>query len=260
MEIIAKVSKGSKMDQIYLPKNRFGLNPGSYVLVKETIPRDEGRLIFHNVKKIEKIKIIIIKELFNALNKYNFDNIIVTGSFLDNGFNFNDIDIILIRDQNINISKIKDELKEMGIESHLILIDNQSLLKGISTDPLFQTMLSNYISKKRFIYNIKPEIKYKLLDLHLLKSELLVGNFDILTENQKLDLLRNLVSIYLFITEKQIVTKEEVCKKIRGMFDEDIFDKLKSNALNKKEFIKRYKLIYGKTFKMILRGIRNESK
>ena len=34
MEIIAKISKGSNMDQVYLPKNRIGFDIGNYVLIK----------------------------------------------------------------------------------------------------------------------------------------------------------------------------------------------------------------------------------
>ena len=57
MEIISKVSRGTKMDQIYLPKNRFGLNPGSYVLVREVSRIKQDKLFYYNIKKIEKIKI-----------------------------------------------------------------------------------------------------------------------------------------------------------------------------------------------------------
>lgn len=261
MEIIAKVSRGSKMDQIYLPKNRFGLVPGSAVLVRALTHEKQEKIFFYNIKKIEKIKIMIINEIFNLLNKYNFDNVIITGSFLEEGFNFNDIDIILIKNEKINTNKIKDELKEnLGIDSHLILIDNKSLLKGIATDPLFQTMLSKYVSKKRFIYNVKPDFRYKLLDLHLLKSNLLIENFDVLKLNEKLDLLRNLISINLFITKKQIVSKEDVYKKIKELFGDNIIEDLKNNLVDKKKFIKKYKQIYDKTFNLIMEGVRNEQK
>lgn len=251
------------MDQIYLPKHRFGLNAGSYVLVKELdkIKEKQEKLFFYNIKKIEKVKIIIIKEIINVLNKYNFDNVIITGSFVDEGFNFNDIDIILIKDENININEVKDELREnFGINSHLILIDNKSLLKGIATDPLFQTMLSKYVSRKRSIYNVKPELKHKLLDLHLLKSNLLIKHFDVLNLNEKLDLLRNLISINLFITKKQIISKDEVYSKIEELFGDNIIEDLRSNLVDKKKFIKKYKQLYDKTFKKILEGVRNESK
>src|SRR3989344_5430422 len=261
MEMVARVSRGSKMDQIYLPKIRFGFAPGDNVLVRELIHEKQKKPFFYDIKKFEKIKIMIINEIFNLLNKYNFDNIIITGSFLEEGFNFNDIDIILIKDGQIGINKIKDELKEnLGINSHLILIDNKSLLKGISTDPLFQTMLSKYVSKKRFIYNIKPELRYKLLDLHLLKSNLLMEHFDVLKLNEKLDLLRNLISINLFIMKKQIISKEEVYNKIKESFGNNIVEDLKNNLVDKKNFIKKYKQIYNKTFNKILEGIRNEPK
>ena len=112
MEIIAKISRGSKMDQIYLPKNRFGLNPGSYVLVREISYENEEKLFYYNIKNLEKVKIIITKEMFKLLNKYNFDNVIITGSFLDQGFNLNDMDIILIKDHEISLDQIKIELNE----------------------------------------------------------------------------------------------------------------------------------------------------
>jgi len=261
MEIIAKISRGSKMDQIYLPKNRFGLNPGSYVLVREISYENEEKLFYYNIKNLEKVKIIITKEMFKLLNKYNFDNVIITGSFLDQGFNFNDMDIILIKDHEISLDQIKIELNEkLGINAHLILIDYSSLLKGISTDPLFQTMLNNYISKKRFIHNVRPEIKYKLLDLHLLNSELLVENFDFLNGQERLSLLRNLMAINLFVVKKQFITKDQIYKRMKNVFGSDIFENLKNGKINKKEFAKKYKLMYNKTFELILEGIKNEQK
>src|SRR3989344_2854067 len=233
MEIVAKVSRGSKMDQIYLPKNRFGFAPGNNVLVRELTHEKQEKLFFYNIKKIEKIKIMIINEIFN----------------------------LLIKDKELRLNDVKDELKEnLGINFHLILIDNKSLLKGISTDPLFQTMLSKHISKRRFIYNVKPEIRYRLLDMHLLKSNLLMEHFDVLKLNEKLDLLRNLISINLFIIKKQIISKEEVYDKIKELFGDNIIEDLKNNLVDKKKFIKKYKQIYNKTFNKILEGVRNESK
>ena len=261
MELISKVSRGTNMDQIYLPKHRFGLNPGSYVLVKEISKEKQEKLFYYNIKNIEKVKIIIIKEIFRLLNKYDFDNILVTGSFLEEGFNFNDIDIILIKNNEVNLEPIKIELKEkLGINLHLILIDVKSLLKGISYDPLFQTMLSNYISRKRFFYNVKPEFKYKLLDLNLLNSELLMENFDFLNGQERLSLLRNLVAINLFITKKQIVAKDQVYKRMKIFFGSDIFEDLKNGNVDKKEFAKKYKLMYNETFKLILECIKDEQK
>ena len=43
VELIGKVSKGSKMDQIYIPKNREAIPVGSYVVVKPlTTEKQDG--------------------------------------------------------------------------------------------------------------------------------------------------------------------------------------------------------------------------
>ena len=159
------------------------------------------------------------------------------------------------------MSNIKEECKEaIGVNVHLIVIDNNALLKGLSQDPLFQTMLSSYVSSKRFIFNVKIKINYKLLDLNLLKSKSLIENFDILNTKEKFDSLRNLISINLFIAKKRLITRDMVNKKIKEIFGNDIIKNLKNNNVNKTEFIKEYKKIYEETFNKILEGIKDESK
>ena len=67
--------------------------------------------------------------------------------------------------------------------------------------------------KKRFVYKIKHKIDYKILDLHLLKSKLLIDNFDLLSGDEKYYLVRNLISISLYL-QKKIVDKNRVDKEI----------------------------------------------
>ena len=255
MEIISRVSKGSKMDQIYLPKNRFGLDIGSYVVVKQLEEeKTEEKLYFYDVEYIEPIKLDIIKQIIKIIDKqYIYENVIFTGSFLDSGFNFNDIDILLIGE---NKPAIKEEIEnKLGIKAHIIFIDNKSLMRGLSTDPIYQMMLSRCIAKKRFIYNLKNEINYKILDLHLLKSKTLINNFDILGGNEKYYLTRNLISISIYINGKKI-SKEVVDKEIKKEFNADVKE-IKQNVLDKKRFIKKYKEIYKKTFDELMRLIKN---
>src|SRR3989344_7260636 len=117
MEIISRVSKGSKMDQVYLPKNRFGLDIGSYVVVKQLEEeKTEEKLYFYDIEHIEPIKLDIIKKIIKIIDKQHiYENAIFTGSFLDNGFNFNDIDILLIGE---NKPTIKEEIeRRIGIKA-----------------------------------------------------------------------------------------------------------------------------------------------
>ena len=132
-------------------------------------------------------------------------------------------------------------------------------MEGLSTDPLYQMMLSRCIAKKRFIYRIKPKINYKILDLHLLKSKNLIENFDILTGEQKYYLIRNLVAIALFIKSKK-VTKDSVDKEIKKIFLLADISEIKHNMLDKNKFLKKYNILYKKTFDTIMENIKNDSK
>ena len=259
VELISKISKGSKMDQVYIPKNRVDLAIGSYVIIRplETTLKEEIKPFFYNIKYIEPIKLVMIKEIFNIIEEIvKSDNIIITGSFLEKGFKFNDIDIIIVSEKKSNAKYIEDILEnKIGAKSHIISIDNKTMIKGLSTDPLYRVMLSKCISKKRMIYNIKPEINYKLLDLHLLKSKILIDNFDMLDGDEKYYFIRNMIAIFLFLKLKKI-DKEKIDKEIKKIFKLKDVDEIKRNVLNRREFLKKYRQIYNKTFNLLMSNIK----
>lgn len=251
------------MDQVYIPKRRAGLSVGSYVVVRplETRTEEEIKPFFHNVNYLEPIKVEIINEILKTISQLvKCDNIIVTGSFLDRGFKFNDIDVIVITEEKINITHIINLLEnKIGPKFHLILISNKALIRGYSTDPLFMLMLDRCVSKKRFIYKENPEINYKLLDLHLLKSKPPIDNFDFLTGNEKYEMTRNLIAISQFIDKKE-VTNETVHSTINNIFGNETVQKLKNNLLSKKDFLDKYKELYNSTQNKIFKGIKDDSK
>lgn len=270
MEIISKISKGTNMDQVYIPKKRIGFNIGSYVVLKplyEINEKVDEKRFFYNVKYLEPIKLTIINEIFSEVenNVEKYENIIITGSFLDKGFNFKDIDILIISEDKIEEEQIKKVLErkleiKIGITVHLILISSKTFLKGLSTDPLYQTMLSSCVSKKRFVYNIKRVINYKILDLHLLKSKLLIDNFEYLSGKEKYELLRNAVSIGLFIENKKI-SKDNINSEINKIFGKQTDKEIKDNIIaDKTNFLKKYKIYYNNLFSVIIEGMKNASK
>ncbi len=262
MELISKVSKGSKMDQIYIPKNRSGLSVGSYVIITCV----EKKLIsekpfFYNIDYIEPVKIEIINKIFSIINKKisNYENIIIVGSFVDKGFNFNDIDIMLITNESLKEKIIENEIrKETGIKSHLLVIDNKSLLEGLSTDPMYKMLLSKSVSKKRLIFKLNNQFNYKLLDLHLLKSKTLIDNFDVLNGNEKYKLTRNMIVIFRFLNNKKI-TRDLVDSEIKKVFGLKSINELKQNVLDKGTFLRIYKMVYRKMFNKIMMGVKNGS-
>ncbi len=268
MELIGKITKGSKIDQIYLPKKRIGFPIGNYVRITplnisiENIKKDKP--FFYNIEVIEPIKLRIIKEIFSMINvELENQNIIITGSFLDAGFNFNDIDILILT----NISNTEEARKiiekkiesQTGIKPHIILMNNKSFISSLSVDPLYQSMLSKCISKERIIYRLeqqKNKINYKILDLHLLKSKIVIDAFDSLTGEEKYYYLQNIIAIYLFLKLGK-VSKKGIEEKIKKLFKLDKIS-LKQNLIDKKKFLREYKKLYNQTFDLIMEGVKKQ--
>lgn len=263
MELIAKVSKGSKMDQVYLPKNRAGFGIGTYAVLKPlNTKKIAEKPFFYNIKAIEPVKIGIVSEIFDIIDSAagNYENIIVTGSFLDAGFNFNDIDVIVISADKLNDGQIKRCIEDkIKIKMHVISLNNKTLILGLSTDPLYQAMLSRCIAKKRFVYRIKQKTDYKILDLHLLKSKILIDNFDYLDGNEKYYHIRNMVAISLYLQHKKI-DNEKVDDEIKRVFNLRGIKEIKQNMLDKGAFIEKYEKIYKDTFNSIMENVEHGAK
>ena len=262
MELIAKISKGSIMDQVYIPKSRIGFSIGDYVIIKPLmIKKFIEKPYLYNIKHLEPIKLDLINQIMGIIDTtVNYENIIITGSFLDQGFNFNDIDILLISEDKLSEIHIKRTIENsIKIKTHLIILNNKTLMRGLSTDPLYQMMLSKCIAKKRFIYRVKYKIDYKLLDLQLLKSKILIDNFDFLNGDEKYYLIKNMIAIFLFLQHKKI-DKEQVDKKITKIFDLKDIKEIKQNTLDKDIFLKKYKVIYKKIFNEIMNGVKYDTK
>lgn len=261
VEIIGRISKGSKMDQIYIPKNRVGFSAGEYVLIlplKGKIEKKKSRPYFYGVNVLEPVKTRIIERIIDLIDKKtNPDNIIITGSFLDKGFSFNDVDILLLNNKKINTEIIKEEIEKLeGIKTHIILLNSKTLSFGLTVDPLYSLMLSKYVSNKKIIFRIKRRINYKILDLSLLKSKTLIDNYDAFNGNEKYYFTMNMVSILLFMQGKKL-SKSIVNKKIEKIFNVKI-SKIKENVIEKQDFLKKYREIFDNTFNLILNNIKKE--
>jgi hypothetical protein len=259
VEIISKVSRGSRMDQIYLPKNRVGLKPGDYVMVKPLSLGEKNirKPYFYGIDFLEPLKLKAIEELFQIIGGKieKLDNIIITGSFLNKGFDFEDCDILIITPIKANPSKLMKEIElRIGIKAHILMLNNHALWQGLASDPLYQLMLSCCVAKKRLIYSVKPQLNYKLLDYNLLKSQLLSQNFDILSGREKYYLVRNLIAIRKYLYKGK-VRKDEVEKSIKEEFKLNTLAQIKENRLQKAAFLKRYNQLYRETFQKIMRGM-----
>ena len=264
-EIISRISKGSKMDQIYIPKNRIGLTSGSLVVIKPLIQEEHAKLqlrgkhFLYGVNKIESIKIEIINRVFSIIEKNTKEvkNIIIFGSFLEEGFYFNDLDILIISEKEISDRLLKAEISaEIGVKTHILQMTSEELIEGLKYDPLYLNMISRCVAKNRIVFNIKRKINAQLLDLNLLKSKTLIDNFDALSGREMYYLTKNMIAILLFIRRKNI-SSDSIDKEIKKIFKIDSGD-IKEKILNKNKFLIKYKEVYEKIFKLII-GTKNKN-
>ncbi|MBI2661561.1 hypothetical protein HYX09_04850, partial [Candidatus Woesearchaeota archaeon] len=118
------------MDQIYISKNRNGFGIGSYVLLKPLeAQKPEDKPYFYNVKEIEPVKLELANDIFKIIDMEieNYDNVIITGSILEKGFNFNDIDILLITNSKLDENRLRQKIEDATkIKIHLIILNNIS--------------------------------------------------------------------------------------------------------------------------------------
>jgi len=264
IKLIKKISKGTRFNQIYLQKNEgIGFEPGKAVIITPlTYILDKELSIFEYNVKLDSLKKEIVKKIFKIIeNTGYYDNIIITGSFLNKGFNFEDIDMIIINPKDIDQDTLKNSIKQsIGIAPHLILIDSKSFNKGIKRDPLFRLMINRYVSIKRAIFRKDKEINYKLLDIYLLKNKNLIDGYDLFNIKQRKKLLRDFISIKLFAENKEI-TINNVEKETEKIFGKDIIERLfyYGDSEIKQKFIEKLKKEFDKLENNILKNVSKQA-
>ncbi len=215
MEFIGKVSKGSRMNQVYIPKHR--LTPGEYVLISPAIEKPAPSIFTHNAE-LPDAKKLIIERVFAIIRENSEpENIFINGSFLDKGYGFDDLDIIIIGLKK-NSAEIRKRIVEFSdIRPHLIFMDYRELQKSMNHDPVFELSMSRYVSMKRYVTRKKREIHYKFLDLALLKGKEFTNNFEVLNNKEIYKYLRNIIAISLFLDGKAL-TYPKINKDIEQIF------------------------------------------
>ena len=95
VSFIRKVSKGSKFNQIYVPKEMENIiDVGD--LVQVNLLEKKSNIYYKNQGKLTKFKEYLIKNIFYNLKKFKeIEIVFLVGSFLDEDI-YNDIDLIIV--------------------------------------------------------------------------------------------------------------------------------------------------------------------
>jgi len=216
-----KVSKGTRFNQIYIPlgmKGKFDVGDVVEVILLEK----KSGLAYSpefkkQIKKLNPFKEELIKNIFSLLGKFKgIERIFIVGSFLTQGNEYNDIDIILVADKDIESEVNNLLIDKFELKFHVISISQKNFEKLIKSCPLTRGMLYFFVSNKEFILLKKREIDKKHIKFLLMMPE------DLLSVKLKprvfYDSLRRLITIERFLEERSLnpLGIEEEIKKLIG--------------------------------------------
>ena len=224
------VSKGSRFNQVYVPKAMSGLiGVGDLVEVRLL---EKHKEIYYSKKqpRLNRFKEGMVNEIFGFLNKKAaYSCIFVVGSFLTKVYGFNDIDLVILDDKEINAKRLEDALtKEFNQKFHILAYKKEELEKVLSYDPMIASMFSSYVSDRliELKYGHKIDKKH-ILFLLMMPEDLLKIK---LSPKAFYDSTRRLVTIEHFLEKKSLLITN-IDKEIEQLLGKDLYIAVKSNQL-----------------------------
>jgi len=234
-KFIHKISKGSRFNQIYIPKEMNGVFEIGDVVEIKLLSKKEIFYYSKNLKKLSNYKEKLVKEIFSFLSDFSdIKHIFIIGSFLTNKIDYNDVDILLISNKNIEIEVYNKLIDKFNIKFHIISISEERFEYLQYSCPLTRSMLSYFVSNKEF--NLPEEIK---VDKNHIRY-LLMTPEDLLKVNPEsrtyYDSIRRLITIENFLENKPVDILE-ISNQLIKVLGETLFFLIKGNEIIEKEQI-----------------------
>jgi len=151
MEFVHKVSKGSRFNQIYVPKEmELVFEVGDLVEVK--LLKKSMSLFLTGEVELSEFKENLIRDVFSFLGKFKeVKCAFFFGSFLTKKIEYNDIDLLIVTEKK-SFDKIvyKEIIDKFNLKFHVISIPEEKFLELGEICPLTRSMLSQSVSNKKF--------------------------------------------------------------------------------------------------------------
>ncbi|MEK6855002.1 MAG: nucleotidyltransferase domain-containing protein [Nanoarchaeota archaeon] len=244
VKFVHKVSRGSRFNQIYVPKIMEAEFEVGDIVEVQLIKKKTQLHYSKGLRKLSVFKENLIKEIFSFLRDYNnIRQIFIFGSFLTEKVDYNDIDVLIIVEKESDDfeRKIYDSLiNEFNLKFHVISILEERLDRLLGICPLTRNMLYFYVSNEEF-----SSIRERKIDKNHIRFLLMVAE-DLLEVELNdgrvyYDVLRRLVTIENFLNgleerhEKIDTTIEKLIDKRKLAFlrKGDILDKKFLNEIKK---------------------------
>lgn len=218
------VSKGSRFNQIYIPKDMAQLiEVGDEVEVK--LLKKHIRLYYSKGLKLSLFKENLIKSIFDEIG--NVGCLYIVGSFLIEKVDYNDIDIVIVNSIKINEQKIYNKLAEkFDLKFHIIFIKQNKFSDLLKICPLTRTMFSKFVCNKKFV--VPDE---KRIDANHIRF-LLMMPYDLLeirlNSKSFFDSIRRLIAIERFLEDKGLDIFE-INEKMKNELKTRLYEKIRYN-------------------------------
>ncbi len=259
VKFIHKISKGSRFNQIYIPKEKekeFEIGD----LVEIRLLQKKNRLYYSkNLKRLSEFKERLISEVFRFLSGYReIEQVFVFGSFLTMREDYNDIDILIISDKDkIDDTIYEDLADKFNLKFHLIRLTADELEKQIRICPLIRGMIYSSVSNKEIKGLPNRDINNNHIRFLLMLPEDVI-NVDI---NSKMfyDSLRRTLVIKSFLKNIDISMKD-VSDKIISLIGEHLYNKIRKNEIIKRQENNMIKGVIRDRLKIINNLLKNGQK
>lgn len=237
-KFIHRVSKGSRFNQIYIPKEMEKTFEIGDIVSVELIRKNQQ--IYLKNAKLSEFKEKLIREISSFLSDFKeIKQVFLVGSFITQKIDYRDIDLLIITKENkTNETEIYSKLiDKFNLKFHVIAISEEKFTRLSEICPLTRNMLSSYVSNKEFTLPKSKLDKNHIRFLMMMPEDLLKIKANSRTFY---DSIRRLVAIEKFLDNNE--SSEEVSKELKQILGNS-FEYLKNNEEISKETINRLRKI-----------------
>jgi len=248
-KFIHKVSKGTRFNQIYIPKS-MELNFQAGDIVEVTLLEKSISIHYSkNLTKLSDFKVELIKNIFSKLDNFReIKQIFIIGSFLTQKQDYNDIDIILISEKNFEKEVYETLIEKFELKFHIMTILENNFKSLQKYCPMTRSMLYYFVSNKKFNLPKDTELNKNHIKFLLMMPE------DLLTIKLKprvfYDSLRRLSTIERFL-ENRSLNPLDINKEIKNILGEKIAIDIRNNEDINEDVIKKLRDIIKSKLKII---------
>ena len=194
-----------------------------------------------NLKKLSPFKEKLIRDIFTEIDKFKeVKQIFVFGSFLSKDVDYNDIDIMVLSDKEIEDKIYQDLIKKFSLKFHVISVEGNNLEESLKISPMTRSMFYYFVSNRPLSVPKETRIeKNHILYLLMMPEDLLKFELDskVFYSN-----IRKLITIERFLDCKD-ADPEEINDSLRKLIREPLLSLIKNNDSIEENSIKELRKI-----------------